>query len=57
MTMTAVLDAAIESYEDSAFWERLYDAVLETRSDPEQWALIEAERRGESGALGDRSPD
>ncbi len=51
--MQAVVEEAVVEYERKVFWERTNERYAELRRDREEWARIEAEREGESGALRD----
>ncbi|MGH3089123.1 MAG: hypothetical protein ACRDSJ_17640 [Rubrobacteraceae bacterium] len=51
--MRFVVEEAVAEYEIKVFWERTNERYAELRRDREEWARIEAEREGESGALRD----
>lgn len=51
--MGSVVEEAMVEYERKVFWERTNERYAELRRDREEWAGIEAEREGESGALRD----
>lgn len=51
--MRAVIEEAVVEYERKIFWERTNRRYAELRRNPGEWARIEAEREGESGALRD----
>ncbi|CAN5663029.1 MAG: hypothetical protein ACR2N0_18155 [Rubrobacteraceae bacterium] len=53
--MGSVVEEAVAEYERKIFWERTNERYAELRRDREEWARIEAEREGESGALRDGS--
>ena len=53
--MRAVVEEAVAEYERKMFWEQTNARYAELRRDRDEWARVEAEREGESGALGDSS--
>ncbi len=53
--MGSVVEEAVAEYERKVFWERTNERYAELRRNRDEWADIEAEREGESGALRDGS--
>ena len=53
--MTQLLDEAVDALERKVFFDQLSSGYEALRDDPSAWAELEDERRGERGALRDRS--
>lgn len=51
LTMSAVIDRAVEAYEDAVFWRRSDLAWDALRHDPQAWAIERAERAESAGTL------
>ncbi len=51
--MNVVLDEAVQAYERTVFWSELTRGYERVAADVEAGAEMEAERRGEAGALRD----
>jgi predicted transcriptional regulator len=57
MTMTAVVEEAVDDYRRKKFFEDLHAAVERTRADPEAWADYQAEVAIFDKAAGDGLAD
>lgn len=51
--MQAILDEAVAAYEEEEFWRAFTAGYDRLADDPEAWAEVTAERKGEASALSD----